>query len=212
MTTLEIENEANSDGLATGDINLKLTLRQKTIYDFIVDCEYPSWLRGFDSATLSAGNRYTDLDTSCRRVRHIAVSPDIQVGLKYIGEEEGRVLAAELTTTTGKPEHYYLGFSGSDNFNRVWFDKIADATYTIPYSYDKLIPFPDNTSTLNLNPYIPTYAQWGLVLGLRREIARRRHGKDDAMYAAVSQEYMDFIDRVVRTKEQTKQTKVAYVR
>lgn len=214
MTTLQIETQADASGVAQADLDIKLALRQKVIYEFLHDVGYPSWARYHETKTLSASARYVDMtSTRFRQMRSVFIAPNYEedYALQYIGDDDAKVLAAMATTTTEKPTAYYLGFTGSQ-FERVYFNTIADQAYTVGLVYYKRIPFPDNSTSFDLDPYIPPDMQWALVEGLRRFILRERFGIEDRRYMDAEQEYGRWIARINENPEKSAGAKRRYVR
>lgn len=214
MTTLDIETQADPGELAGADLNLKLVLRQKVVYEFMHDLGYPSWARGYETKPLAAGLRYVDMTANTfRQMRNVFISPDFAEdnALEYVGDDDGKVLTAMATTSTQKPTAYYLGSTGS-TFERIFFNAIADTAYTVGYVYYKRIPFSDNTSTLDLDPYIPEDVQWALVEGLRRYLYRERVGMEDRRYVEADQEYGRWISRLLENPEKASGGKRKYMR
>lgn len=214
MTTLQIETLADPGQLASADLDLKMVLRRKVIYELLYDLGYPSWSRTHDTKALAAGARYVDVTTNTfRQMRSVFIAPyyEEQYGLTYIGDDDSKVLAAMATTATEKPTQYYLGFTGS-RFERIYFNTIADAAYTVAFVYYKRIPFVDDSSSLDLDPYIPADAQWPLVEGLRRYLYRERVGLEDRRYIEADQEYGRWIARLSENPEKSAGAKGKYVR
>lgn len=214
MTTLQIETQADPSSLALADLDLKLVLRQKVIYEFLHDIGYPSWARAFETKSLLANAQHVNVTTNrFRQMRNVFIAPnyDEDDGLEYIGDDDGKVLAAMATTALQKPTAYYLGFDGSQ-FERIFFNSIADANYTVAFVYYKRIPFPDNSSTFDLDPYIPSDVQWPLVEGLRRYLYRERVGVEDRRFIDADQEYGRWISRLNENPEKSSGGKRKYVR
>lgn len=211
MTTLQIETEADREGLATADLDIKYLLRHKIIHEFLQDVGYTSWVRRTLTQTLAAGLNYIDVPSrTVRHIRHVSISPDFERGLDYIGDDPYKMLTAEANTTASKPTAYYRKFDGTE-FRRISFNAPADQAYTIGIIYHLNIPFADDTSSLQLDPYIPADCQWGLVLGLQREIARRRIGTGDNRFPIYDAEYQAWIARITENKEKGGGSRRAYV-
>jgi hypothetical protein len=211
MTTAQIETQGDAEGLATADINVQFLLRHKITHEFFFDCGYPSWARKTLTQTLAAGLNYIDVPSrTVRHIRHVCISPDWGVGLSYIGDDDYKVLAAKANTTAGKPTAFYRDFDGTE-FRRVSFNAPADTAYTIGVIYHLTIPFPDDTTSIQLDGYIPNDCQWGLVLGIQREVARRRFGANDPRFPQYDQEYQTFTARISENKEKSSGSRIAYI-
>lgn len=212
MTTAEIEEQANLDGAATSDINLKVLLRRKVIPMFLKDVGYVTWRRVHGTASIVAGDTSFDFSTNeLDHVKSIALAPDYDVPLSYIGDLPELVQAASAATTRAKPTGYWTTFN-STGFLRVRFNCPADASYTVAFTYDRVVPFSDNTSSVNLDVYIPHQHQWALVEGLRREIYERRWGIGDSRYQRADSEYKELVMRASENLEMGRGQRVYFVR
>lgn len=210
MTITQIIGHADPGDLALADLNLESALRDKVLYEFLHDIGYPSWARGYDTKTLSTGARYVDVTTDTfRQMRNVFIAPnyDEDDGLKYIGDDDSKVLAAMVNTERQKPTAYYLGFTGS-KFERIFFDAPADSDYTIAFVFYKLIP----SAVSDLDPYIPKDTQWPLVEGLKRHLYRERVGVEDRRFIDADQEYNRWIARLMENPEKASGGKRKYVR
>jgi hypothetical protein len=215
MTTAEIENFADLDGISTAELsgaNLKFVLRHKVVYEFFHDAGYPAWTRRHVARPLAAAAQFVDIDNDdFRHMKKVALAPDYDTGLPYFGDDESWIMAAKANTTAGKPTGYMLEFDGS-LFRRVFFNCPADTAYTVALVYDRMIPFPDDTSSVQLNPYIPADFQWGLVLGLRKQIYMTRFGIQDDRYMSAAQEYGEYIARIAESPNKSTGGRRSYVR
>lgn len=219
MTTAQIEAYADPTSAATGDFNearLKIELRHHIIPEFMEDVGYAAWRRKHETATLALGARYIDIPSVTfyfGHMKEVYVSPCFEKGqeLPYIGEEPNLVLAAKATTTTGKPTAFYMEQDGS-RYTRVGFNVVADAAYTIAYSFDLHVQFEDDDADVDLNIYIPTQFQWGLVEGLNREIRRVRMGIGDPQFQASAQEFERWKQRARKSPELAQRTRSKFAR
>lgn len=213
MTTAQILSMANLDGIKGGvsDANARYVLHHKLVPEFLHDIGYPSWIRKYANGSLAASARFFDIaDDDLRQVRKIVVAPDYDTPLTYIGDDDALIFAAMATTETGAPTAYWLGYSGS-TFSRVFVDRIADTAYTMPMSYYRRIPFPNDTDSLELNPYIPYDCQWPLVEYLKRYYYGERLGIEDTRFQLADGEINKWIERLRENPEKSSGAKYAYV-
>ena len=214
MTTAEIESMADPSGVATADLNLKLELRHKVIPEFFEDVGYVVWRRRPVTKTLLANTQYVDLTDSTYTFSHIKelyLSTDFNNPLEYIGEDPVEVLKARTNTTPGKPSKFYLESSGT-RLERVSFDCPADQQYTVAATIDIHILWPDNTSSVDLSPYIPPQFHGGLVDGLRRYVYRERFGIGDERYQEAVSEFERWKARAAKSKELARSDKPKFAR
>lgn len=71
----------------------------------------------------------------------------------------------------------------------IKFQAPPDAVYSIAVVQLTFIPFVDDTTSVNLLPYIPEQLHWGLVCGLRAQIFFDRYGQGDPRYDRAMAEY-----------------------
>lgn len=214
MTTLDIETEANRDGAATGDLNLKTMLRLKVVPLFLEDVGYVGWRRVRETKPLPAALNYVDIGSGTQRFGHmreiyLTVDPDTQ--LEFIGDDDRKVLKAKSNTVAARPANYFIEGSGS-TFNRVSFDAPADQAYTVALVWDFHIEFPNMIDAVDLDPYIPREFQWALVDGLQREIFSRRFGQSDDRYMRADSEYQRGVAIARENSEKSRGSKPRYAR
>jgi hypothetical protein len=204
MTTNDVVTEADRDGISTADMNLNSLLRQKVVPAFLYDIGYVSWRRKYSTHALSQGSTFIDISADdVGHIRHVAIAPDTRTPLRYIGEDDGLVLAAISNTAQAKPGGYFLRTDGN-HLKRLCFDAPADTAYTIAVAYDLQIKFPDLTTSVNLDQYMPRHCQWPLVEALRMEIYERRFGVGDSRYQRAEAEYAKWLGRITENKEHAK--------
>lgn len=214
MTTADIEQRADPTGVATADINLKLELRYNVIPEFLEDVGYVSWRRKHVSKVLAAAANYVDVSDSTYSFAHmkqVFLASDFDTPLSYIGEDPMEVLRAKANTTAGKPTGYYLESDG-DDFQRVSFNCPAQQEYTVWMTLDLHIKFPDDTSSIDLDKYIPSQFQWGLVAGLRKTIYRERFGIGDERYQEADAEFEKWKARARKSSELARKETAKYAR
>jgi len=214
VTTAEIESMADPSSAATADLNLKLELRHRVIPEFFEDVGYVAWRRRPYTEALVAGNQYVDAAESTWLFGHIKeayISPYWTVPLEYIGEDPVEVLKAKANTTPGRPTKFYLESSGT-RFERISFDCPADQAYTVALTVDIHIKWPDNTSSVDLDPYIPPQFQAGLVDGLRRFVYRERFGIGDQRFQEAAEAFERWKTRANKSKELARSDKPKFAR
>lgn len=195
MLTSEIETIANRGNLASPDMNIKLILKKKVIYDFLIDVGEVTWRKRNRALYFQAGVRFYDMVDDFLKMLVIyrpgasATTPFADPPrLAYIGEDPRAVAIAEMTTELGTPSGYYIGARDVDGDNadgemkRIYLNcpPIASETYSCVY-----LPYPvfrDEQEDVQMNRYIPEMLQYGLVSGLRAEVYLDRYGQGDKRY------------------------------
>lgn len=214
MTTAQIEARSDPSGAATADIDLKVELRYNIIPEFLEDVGYPTWRRKHISKTLLAGASVVDVTDSTYTFSHmksVYLDIDFDTPLRYIGEDPTEVLRAKAATVANKPTAYYIESDGSA-FQRVGFNCPAIQQYTVWMTFDMHIKWPDDTSSVDLNIYIPQQFQWGLVSGLRRSIYRERFGIGDQRYQEAAAEFEKAKMRAKKSPEMARTDIYKYAR
>lgn len=214
MTTAEIESMADPSGAATADLNLKLELRHRVIPEFFEDVGYVAWRRRHITKTLLANGTYVDVTDSTYTFSHIKelyLSPYWTEPLEYIGEDPVEVLKAKANTIAARPTKFFLESSGT-RFERVSFDCPSDQTYTVAMTVDIHILWPDNSSSVDLSPYIPPQFQAGLVDGLRKFVYRERFGIGDQRYQEAAESFERWKMRANKSKELARSDKPKFAR
>ncbi len=214
MTTAEIESMADPSSVAVADLNLKLELRHRVIPEFFEDVGYVAWRRRHTTKSLLANSTYVDVTDSTYTFAHVKelyLSGYWDKPLTYIGEDPIEVLKAKANTTVGRPSKFFLESSGT-RFERVSFDCPADQNYTVALTVDIHILWPDNTSSVDLSPYIPPQFQAALVDGLRRFVYRERSGIGDQRYQEAVNEFERWKVRASKSKESARSEKPKFAR
>jgi hypothetical protein len=214
MTTEQIEQRADPSSVAVADINLKLELRHNVIPEFLEGVGYVAWRRKHISKTLAAAASYVDVSESTYSFAHmkqVFLGTDLTAPLRYIGEDPMEVLSAKANTTAGQPSGYYLESDGND-FQRVSFNCPAQQQYIVWMTLDLHIKFPNDTDSIDLDPYIPSQFQWGLVAGLRKTIYRERFGIGDERYQEASAEFEKWQMRAKKSSELARKETAKYAR
>lgn len=195
MTTAQIESNADPKGLAGTYFDLKVVLRRNVVPKFLADVGYCAWRFKFATISLAASARYISIsDGDFWHMKHVVIKGYEASPLTYIGDDMKHVLTAESATITGTPEGYYLKLH-TDGTWRVFFDVPSNATRDIVIAYDTNIPFSDDTTSINLDQYIPKQFHWALVCGLQMKLYEDRLGIEDQRYATSKQEYGEWIAR-----------------
>ena len=223
MTTAEIESLANQDGLATTDFSntLKQVHRRLVIPEFFRDLDRAigrlHWRRKTTTFSVVVGTRNYDCPTDFDKFELIAQALSTSdtglanEGLNYIGEDDWEVLKAEAATDTGPPVAYYV-VAGATNQFAIRLSAPPDGAYTLHALYYRMIPWANDTSDVDLNPYIPWQYQGGLVKRLRMYILEDRIGIKDNRYTIVRDEYQRWIESLEFAKEAAPRTKVVTCR
>lgn len=214
MTTTQVETLANTDGLGRG-LNLPLLLRRVCVPELWEDMGEARWKNVTTTLTLTAASRTKDLPSNFGRMLGDPVIPpsgqsvgpfDWSKGLKYIGDDDARILNALLNTTNGRPGAYWLVDSSTDKVSgALSFDIIPDEEYVLYYRYERAAQFASDDGEYNLDKMMPAAIQPGLVKLLRREILVDRLGKADPRYELARGEYLDWLARARgRQKDQAR--------
>jgi hypothetical protein len=200
MTTLEIEQIANRDGIVTNatDIDFAIWLRRAVIPKFEKDVGNCDWRRKTATVSIVNPTRAYDLPTDFDRILE---TPMIQSGadsgqMFYIGENPQAIAAAIANTTPGKPYSYwYSRVTGPPTeLRKLELDVIPSVSWTFRYSYLRKQRFADYTTAVELSDYIPEDLQWGLVEGLRFHAYRSRMGVGDPNAIAAKAAYDAYVE------------------
>ena len=223
MTTADIEALANQDGLATSDFaaSLQKMHRRMVVPEFLRDIDrvigHVHWRRKTTTFSVVVGTRNYDCPSDFAKFELISrADPQSSTGLKdagldYIGEDEMEVLKAEAATQPGPPTAYYV-VAGSPAQFAIRLACPPDAAYTLHALYWRMIPWANDTATVDLDPYIPWQYQGGLVKRLRMYILEDRVGIRDNRYGMAKDEYAAWIESLEFTKEAAPRTKVVTCR
>ncbi|HXI85277.1 MAG TPA: hypothetical protein VNL17_14445 [Verrucomicrobiae bacterium] len=236
MTTVDIETQADPDGLATTSLNLKFVLRHKVVPDFysVPDSSqaggmggvgYVGWRRKSISQAITQGQQTFDLPDDFGTMKTISLgiaSINNQLEfetheLSYIGDNPTLVMMAESATVQVQPTGWYLVWTSASGghpagYRTVKFDAPSDAAYTCRAVYYNQINFADDTTSVDLNVYIPQPYQWALVCGLQRELYATRLSQGDDRYQRADSEYRRIINQARRNMEHTAQHKPKIIR
>ena len=213
MMTSLIEQYANIADLSSPDINLKVLLRHSVTPAFMADVGYVAWRRVLATLALTgvAGQGY-DLPDDFWMMQVLTIDPS-DAPLQYIGDDPEKVLAAERNVTPGKPGAYYLVRRATTSvYKRIKFNATPDTNYTARYTYYSGVFFPDDTTDVEMDKFIPSQFQWALVEGLKREIMFIRFGHGDPRYVASEQQYGMWIERARENPELARRTAASFVR
>lgn len=203
MTTAEIELAANRGNLANADFVIGQVLRRQVIPQFLEDVGITSWRKAYKTITTVAGTQYYDLDSNFLSVHEAFRLPNQDDPLEYIGEDPRKVAFAEANTVQAAPTSYYIVLDGATpaKWRRLKFQAPPDAVYTIPVVENTYIPFADNTTAVDMMPYLPEQFHWGLVDGLRTQIYFDRFGQGDDRYVEAKASYMEWVGRAQAHRE-----------
>jgi len=220
MKTSQIEDLASSGNLPTADFKPGMVLRRMVIPEFFLDLENQigrvHWLRKTWTQAIVAGTAQYDMPTDFRKFETIRFfkSPGgvEDHDLEYIGEDPIKVLTALATTAAAKATGYWLERGTAPAEWAIRLGAVPDQGYTLYGIYYRKIPFEDESLDVDLDPYIPSDYQAGLVKGLRREIAKDRFGAGDKRYAMEAAEYRDWVMKLERTKEAGQRVRPVFAR
>ncbi len=129
--------------------------------------------------------------------------PGDKVGMLYIGDDPLLVAQSESSTVAGTPTGYYIvqRETGS-TWKALKLNCIPDVDMILPYVYLTSPQFADDTTSVDLDPYILPEFQWGLVCGLRAEIFLDRFGRGDQRYDRENGRYEDWVMRACEHQAQ----------
>lgn len=203
MTTAQIETFADIGGISSPEIDLKALLRRNVIPAYLSDVGYTSWRRKPHTITTIAGQQGYDLDTDFWQMQLVTLQ-GVAEPLQYIGEDPEKLLAAEAAATApqGMPSGYYLGrIAVSGEFRRLMLNCLPFGTGLIRCLYYTGIHFADDTTSVELDQYIPSQFQWGLVESLKKEIFFIRFGIGDPRFVAAETAYRMQVERATDNPE-----------
>lgn len=205
MTTEQIKILANLDDVGN-DLDLDLMLRTVVIQEFMADVGDVRWRRRNTTLAIAPGDSWLGLETDFHSMRDIKI-PKVgsatlkpEDSLKYIGEDTNAVLLAEACTTRARPTGFYIApksVSGASTgaYQAIRFNCPSDATYTAYYSYLLVPVFADDEAIVDMDRYIPTLYQGGLVKCLRKAILVDRVGQSDPRYQEALGEYRTWLGK-----------------
>jgi hypothetical protein len=224
MTTADIEAKADPGNLASPDLDLKFELRQNVVPYFYSPenprdelgggAGYAWWRRKAASAGINQGDQSFALPADFWEMKFISFGEVTTASssldfdrdeLKYIGEDPGLVARAEVATVQVRPQGYY--YSGNPGAMLLKFDSLADQPYSVGYSYYNRLVFADNTTTVDLNDFIPNQWQWALVSLLRRVLYGFRLGVEDSRFQWATDEAKRWLQAARTNQEASNQGK-----
>lgn len=189
-------------------------LRHVVIPKFLLDvdqlCGKVWWRRATLTLAFTSAGRNYDLprDFDWLEDLRLVVGGTLRgTGLKYIGEDALRIEAAEASTDPGEPAAYYfvegtqVETQPEPKRQAIRLDVTPDTTYTAHGVYYKKVPFADDSTVLDLDPYVPRQYQGALIEALRAEIFLDRYGIGDERYAIQQAKYENWITRLSGKKE-----------
>lgn len=189
MTTAQIETRADIGQLASGDVDLRVLLRREVIPQFLTDVGNVEWRRAFATVTTTPNQQADNLPSDFMEMAWVRIGPDYATELFYIGEDQTALVAAETNTVAGKPTGYYFIAGNSKAVEQIKWDVVPNAAYAMRLCYWKTIPFSDDTSSVDLNKYIPEQFQWGIVYRLKAALLEIRLGVGDPRFASAMKMY-----------------------
>ena len=218
MTTLEIENYANADGVITAarDIDLAVWLRRAVIPKFEMDVGHADWRRQSSTLALVNPTRAYDLPTDFGEMLE---TPLVDIGgartqAFYIGENPQQVSAAIANTVAGTPQGFwYTRVTGPPTeLRKLQLDCIPSVGMTFRFMYLKKQRFADNTTVVELSDYIPEALQWALVEGLRVHCYRSRGGVGDPNFVSAKAAYDSYVSDAIDYREGARRNNVKRIR
>ena len=217
MTTAQIETYADIGGIAQPDVDLKIILRRKVVPEFLRRVGYPSWRRKNAAISLVASTQEYDLPDDFGSMKSLSLnspqSSTVQyTELTYIGDDPMKVVLAAGTVTAAKPTGYYfVRRATTELFKRLRFNCPPDLAYTCRYVYNMNIVFADDTTSVEIDKYVPAEFQWGLVEGLKAYLYGVRRGLGDARKEDAETEFAKFIALAAENQELSAQVKPKFV-
>lgn len=212
MLTSKIEQYASVGDIASPDIDLKVLLRRKVVPGFLHDVGFVAWRRPVATISLLPGQNAYDLPDDFWMMQVLTIDPSADK-LKYVGDDPEKMIAASANVTPGRPDGYFITRRPTSLlYKRIQFNAPPDTGYTARFTYYTDIVFIDDTTDVEMDKYIPSQFQWGLVEGLNREIMRVRFGIGDPRYAAAEEQYGVFVERARENPELAHRTVVSLVR
>lgn len=207
MTTAQLIAEVSYGDLGVGGISLERRLRRIIIPQYLSDIDRivgkPYWRKGIWTQAVVANTRSYALPNDFKRFQKLAVydASDPAIGgfveIVYRGEFSDDILMAETggaddPADNNIPLGYYI--QGDDSaLPKLWFTKTPTSNFTVKGQYDKKIYFADDTTSVDLNPYIPEDWQGGLIHALEYTLAVTRYGMGDKRADMYKREYQAFI-------------------
>ncbi len=116
--------------------------------------------------------------------------------MTYLGESGLAMATLNLNTTPGAPSGYWITENDSGELKAIRFDCPSDASYTLPYVYLSHPYFSDDTTSVNMNQFIPEPLQFPLIPLLRAQIVLDRYGVDDPRYPREMEKYAMRIEMI----------------
>ena len=211
MTTAQLIAEASYGDLGVGGISLERRLRRVIIPRYLSDIDRivgkPYWRKGVLTLNVVANTRSYALPNDFKRTQKLAVydASDPAIGgfveIVYRGEFADDILMAETGGADDPADNDIpLGFyiQGDDTaVPKLWFTKTPVSNFTAKGQYDKKIYFADDTSIVDLNPFIPEDWQGGLIHALEYTLAVARYGMGDKRADLYKRDYQEFIQSKV---------------
>lgn len=206
MTTATIESLATAlvSGVAAPDLPLNVLLRKEVIPKFLIDIGSNVIRRATAVLTVVVGTQAYDLADDFGSMVEVAFEDNLGEPLRYIGEDTLEVLAAEATTsaTPDTPTGYYLTRRTTTAIlKKLKLNCFPLVDDTIRYIYWSNVQFADDTTSVELNQYIPEQFQWALVEALKAKIYEARFGIGDSRYVAANQAYQEWVGRADSVRE-----------
>lgn len=209
MLLSDINSMANSDGLASPDIDLKRELLFWAIPKYLLDIDQRVgkvyWRRKLATITIAANDREKNLASDFGRMDRIIVTSTNGKGHEFhpLDSNNDEVLYSELNTDAGLPSQYHIKW-GTAGLHTIRFSQPFNGAYTLSYLYYTDLglspdtPNEDETDVTDedydLTTLIPLKFQSPLVLLMRARIYELRHDAGDKRFKEKMKEYDDLLD------------------
>lgn len=214
MTTTQIVSYSNTKDLASTDVNLEVLLRRKIVPYFLGRVGYVAWRRKQDTAVVSAGSKsFYISDSDFWHMKTLVISGEETTPLRYIGDDEIKVLQSVANGQSAKPDGYHLDIvvDGSTPTWRVVLNAPLDISRTFAYVYDTNVFFSNDSTLIDLDNYIPTQFQWALVELLKAEVHADR-AAEDPRYARAMDEAEKIIALAVESPDLSRGGRMRFAR
>lgn len=229
MTASTICTLANSSGMASRDLSLMTLLCANVLPAFLHDCGYTAGGRRVHNVEVAIGEWTFPIPIYLSWVQ--SISPQYAPGvttsseqyaseLRYIGESQNGQRVTAAPTESGDPDSFSISLDIADQIGggsgrrRVWLNKILTRaiTYRVVAQVGMGITGDDFTSDFEMNEVVPPEYQWGLVDGLKAELALDRWGQNDRRYTEYMNKRNVWVARAQERTEMTRQNHYVYVK
>lgn len=205
MTTTVVASQANAGNLATSELDLQVLLRRQVIPKFFEDIDNvggkPWWRKQLWTQAVAVGDRDYLLPNDFNAFIDDPKTSDGNT-IGYRGEFDHDIITAEFALannqTDSQPLGYYLlpDTEGTPTLAapRLWLTSIPAAAFTMKGIYERTIYFANDSTEVELNPYIPPKYQYALVFALKELIAIDRYGAGDKRATLYKDQYWQVVN------------------